>query len=104
MKIFIVPLTESYLKKAESVSELEIGIELVKHRWQENIKIISVIRETKRTKKSKRLASPVMDWSVLDTVVRKRKLVDININDVDSEAVKYAKLAFQKALKLEGDL
>jgi hypothetical protein len=45
-----------------------------------------------------------MDWSVLDTVVRKRKLVDININDVDSEAVKYAKLAFQKALKLEGDL
>ena len=104
MKIFIVPLTESYLKKAESVSELEIGIELVKHRWQENIQIISVIRETKRTKKSKRLASPVMDWSVLDTVVRKKKLVDININDVDSKAVKYAKLALQKALKLEGDL
>ena len=45
-----------------------------------------------------------MDWSVLDTVVRKRKLVDININDVDSKAVKYAKLALQKALKLEGDL
>ena len=40
MKIFIVPLTESYLKKAESVSELEIGIELVKRRWQENIQII----------------------------------------------------------------
>lgn len=107
MKIFIVPLTESYLKKAEqaeSVSELKIGIELVKHRWQENIQIVSVIRENKKTKRSKRLASPVMDWSVLDTVVRKRKLVDININDVDSEAVKNAKLALQKALKLEGDL
>ena len=105
MKIFIVPLTESYLKKAESVSELEIGIELVKRRWQENIQIISVIRENKKIKRSKRLASPVTDWSVLeDTVVRKRKMVDININDLDSEAVKYAKLALQKALKLEGDL
>ena len=104
MKIFIVPLTESYLKKAESVSELEIGIELVKRRWQENIQIISVIRENKKIKRSKRLASPVTDWSVLDTVVRKRKLVDININDVDSEAVKYAMLALQKALKMEGDL
>ena len=105
MKIFIVPLTESYLKKAESASELEIGIELVKRRWQENIQIISVVRENKKIKRSKRLASPVTDWSVLeDTVVRKRKLVDININDLDSEAVKYAKLALQKALKLEGDL
>ena len=104
MKIFIVPLTETYLRKAESVSELEIGIELVKRRWQENIQIISVIRENKKIKRSKRLASPVTDWSVLDTVVKKRRLVDININDVDSEAVKYAKLALQKALKLEGDL
>ena len=105
MKIFIVPLTESILKKAESVSELEIGIELVKRRWQENIQIISVVRENKKIKRSKRLASPVTDWSVLeDSVVRKRKLVDININDLDSEAVKYAKLALQKALKLEGDL
>ena len=105
MKIFIVPLTESYLKKAESNSELEIGIELVKRRWQENIQIISVVRENKKIKRSKRLASPVTDWSVLeDTVVRKRKLVDINISDLDSEAVKYAKLALQKALKLEGDL
>ena len=52
MKIFIVPLTESYLKKAESVSELEIGIELVKRRWQENIQIISVVRENKKIKRS----------------------------------------------------
>ena len=40
-KIFLVPLTKTCLDMSNSNSELEVDLELVKRRWQQNIQIVS---------------------------------------------------------------
>ena len=40
-KKFVVPLTEEDLQRAESNTELEIGVQQVKRRWQTNIQVVS---------------------------------------------------------------
>ena len=49
-------------------------------------------RDNQTLAKSKRAGSPYLDWTTLDTnVERKRKWVEIDLIDTDSERVKTAK-------------
>ena len=73
-------------------NKLEIELEQVKRRWQTNIQVLFVIRENQTQAKSKIVGSPYSDWTTLDTnVERKRKWVEIDLIDTDSERVKTAK-------------
>ena len=80
-------------------NKLEIELEQVKRRWQTNIQVLFVIRENQTLTKSKRAGSPYLDWTTLDTnVERKRKWVEIDLIDTDSERVKTAKQELLEAL------
>ena len=60
---------------------------------------LSVIRENQTLAKSKRAGSPFLDWTTLDTSVeRKRKWVEIDLIDTDSERDKAAKQELLEAL------
>ena len=97
-KKIVVPLTEEDLAMAET-NKLEIELEQVKRRWQTNIQVLFVIRENQTLAKSKRTGSPYLDWTTLDTnVERKRKWVEIDLIDTDSERVKTSKQELLEAL------
>ena len=85
-------------------NKLEIELEQVKRRWQTNIQVLFVIRENQTQAKSKIAGSPYSDWTTLDTnVERKRKWVEIDLIDTDSERVKTAKQElFEVLLEQEG--
>ena len=56
-KIFIIPLTETEL---QNNSDLDINIELVKRRWQQNIQIVSKFKINLKLHKSRNLFSQLM--------------------------------------------